>query len=222
MLEIIGSSLKQCIDIEKYGGERIELVSALHLGGLTPSYGLVKEVLKHVNIPIVVMLRTHNHGFKYNAEDLLTMKEDAIMFEKLGVKRVVFGALDDNGMPDMSAVEYVLGSTNLDMVFHRAIDSSRDPVEALKIIQQNPRITHVLTSGGTSENRLAVLKEMKKIATLKIVVGKSITAANARLFLDELNDVDIHIGTYALKDSDLEEDIDPKRMEKILEAIKKD
>lgn len=45
MIEIIASTLRDAMNIEKGGGDRIELVSALSEGGLTPSIGLIK-VLK--------------------------------------------------------------------------------------------------------------------------------------------------------------------------------
>jgi copper homeostasis protein len=43
IIEIIGSTVEDCIEIEKGGAQRIELVSALEVGGLTPSYGLIRK-----------------------------------------------------------------------------------------------------------------------------------------------------------------------------------
>lgn len=37
---------------EAYGANRLELVSAINAGGLTPSYGTIKQVVKSVQIPI--------------------------------------------------------------------------------------------------------------------------------------------------------------------------
>ena len=94
MLEIIATSVEDAIVIEKGGADRIELVSALSEGGLTPSYGLVHRVIGAVNIPVNVMIRPHSLSFVYSDEDLLCMLEDIKQAKALGANGVVFGMLD--------------------------------------------------------------------------------------------------------------------------------
>ena len=65
LLEIIAETIEDAKAIEKGGADRIELVSALALGGLTPSVGLVKRVLETVHLPVNIMIRPHDHGFFY-------------------------------------------------------------------------------------------------------------------------------------------------------------
>ena len=48
MLEIIGMSAEDAKIIEDCGADRIELVSALTEGGLTPSFGLIEKVVNSV------------------------------------------------------------------------------------------------------------------------------------------------------------------------------
>ena len=43
MIEVIATSVDDAIAIEKYGGMRIELSSALSEMGITPSYALIKR-----------------------------------------------------------------------------------------------------------------------------------------------------------------------------------
>lgn len=83
MIEVIASSISDAIKIEKNGGNLIELVTALTEGGLTPSYALIKNVIKQVNIPVNVIIRTHSKAFIYSKEDLEVMKEDIRIAEKL-------------------------------------------------------------------------------------------------------------------------------------------
>ena len=208
MLEIIAQTLKDAVTIEKNGGERIELISSLSEGGLTPSYGLVKQVICSVTIPVNVMLRPHSTSFQYSREDIEIMKEDARMFNELGVKHVVLGILDYQGLPSMDDISYILEDTNLTATFHRAIDESSDLNTSLKLLTSNKRITHVLTSGGPgkAEENLPKIKELlKESEDLTIIIASGITAANINAIQNELDfifenedsrkDYDIHIGT---------------------------
>lgn len=209
MLEIIAQSLKDAVTIEKNGGERIELISSLSEGGLTPSYGLVKQVICSVTIPVNVMIRPHSTSFRYSREDIEIMKEDARMFNELGVKHVVLGILDYQGLPNMEDIGYILEDTNLTATFHRAIDESSDLNTSLKLLASNKRITHVLTSGGPgkAEDNLPKIKEMLRDSDdLTIIIASGITAANINAIQNELDfifendedslkDYDMHVGT---------------------------
>ena len=68
------SSLKKSVDM---GVSRIELCSELSVGGLTPSYGFIKEALKFSkDIPIRVLIRPRAGDFHYNNFEIETMKND--------------------------------------------------------------------------------------------------------------------------------------------------
>ena len=73
LLEIIATSAEECSVIERYGGERIELCSALALGGLTPSAGLVAAARAATGLPIMMMLRPREGGFCYTNEEFATL-----------------------------------------------------------------------------------------------------------------------------------------------------
>lgn len=55
--------------IEDRGADRIELVSALEIGGLTPSNALLRKSLEAASIPTMVMVRHHNQGFVSTTAD---------------------------------------------------------------------------------------------------------------------------------------------------------
>ena len=54
------------------GADRVELNSALFLGGLTPSMGAM-ETARQVDIPIMAMVRPREGGFCYSETEFRTM-----------------------------------------------------------------------------------------------------------------------------------------------------
>lgn len=203
MLEIIGMDIKDCLTIEKNGGDRIELIQSLSEGGLTPSYGLVKRIMKEIDIPISVMIRPHSHTFKYNGYDIETMKDDAKAFYELGVKQVVIGILDENDMPNIEALNYILDGLDFKVTFHRAIDVTSDYLKAVKQLNKNKNITHILTSGGPG--RAVDNIDMLKAAIidnpeLTVIVSGRVNASNIpelkeKLEIHKYKNIDFHIGT---------------------------
>lgn len=209
MLEIIADSLQDAITIEECGGNRIELVQSLGEGGLTPSYGLVKKVLTHVGIPVNVMLRTSSRSFHSSMHDIKVMKEDALAFYEIGIHHVVLGILDIQGMPDLRAMDYILENTDLTMTFHRAIDESRDILEAVKRLKAYRRCTHILTSGGIghAEDNIETVRDIiLKAQGKRVIVASGIHARNLNAIQNELDfnlkgdeggadNFDLHVGT---------------------------
>ncbi|MFH5835114.1 copper homeostasis protein CutC [Proteiniclasticum sp. C24MP] len=209
MLEIIAETLEDALIIEKSGGDRIELVASLSEGGLTPSYGLVKQVISQVSIPVNVMIRPHSASFEYSREDLEVMREDARVFNELGVKHVVLGILDFEGLPNMEALSYILEDTNLTATFHRAIDESSDLPAALHLLETNKRITHILTSGGPgkAEDHLEMIRKLiHETDDITMILASGITKENLQAIRNHMDfalegeesaqkEYDIHVGT---------------------------
>lgn len=209
MLEIIAETIKDAMTIEQNGGERIELISALSEGGLTPSYGLVKQVISHVSIPVNVMIRPHSASFEYSIEDIEVMREDARIFNELGVKHVVLGVLDYEGLPNMEALAYILEDTNLTATFHRAIDESKDLMASLNLLETNKRITHILTSGGpgkAEDNIDMIRKLIHETEDITMILASGISKENLQAIRNDVDftfetsstgyrEYDIHVGT---------------------------
>ena len=57
LLEVIACSVEDAIQAEEGGADRLEIVSDLDVGGLTPPLELVREIRSEVNLPLRVMLR---------------------------------------------------------------------------------------------------------------------------------------------------------------------
>lgn len=80
-IEFIATTIEDALLIEKSGADRIELVSALAEGGLTPSHALIEAVVNSVKIPVNVMVRPHSQSFCYTQNDLEIMKKISKSFD---------------------------------------------------------------------------------------------------------------------------------------------
>ena len=58
LIEAIASTVSEALELERLGVDRIELVTAVTEGGLTPSLGLIETVTSQCTIPVNVMLKT--------------------------------------------------------------------------------------------------------------------------------------------------------------------
>lgn len=121
--------------VEGSGAHRLDLVSAMSEGGLTPSYGAIRRVVENVDIPVQVMIRNHGHSFEYREEDLEIMKEDLMITNQLGANRIVFGCLNEDHTIDEKMLEEVLKlADGIDFTFHRAFDRVPNQEEAYKTL----------------------------------------------------------------------------------------
>ncbi len=57
ILEVIACTVEDAIEAERGGANRLEIVSRLETGGLTPAPDLVRKIKANVSLPLRVMLR---------------------------------------------------------------------------------------------------------------------------------------------------------------------
>lgn len=182
VIEMIATTVKDALEIQEGGGQRIELVSALSEGGLTPSYGLIESVVKQVAIPVNVMIRPHSKHFVYTDLEIDLMKRDIEVARKLGANGVVLGVLTIDHMIDTKKLEKLLGACEgLEVTFHRAIDET-DVVMSTKQLAKYREITTILTSGGVKSSiihHLDIINEMVGLAGhINILLGGGLTMDN--------------------------------------------
>lgn len=129
------------------GAERIELCSALELGGLTPLPGLM-ALAKESGIEAYALIRPRSGDFVFDAHDEAAMLRDIDAVRTAGLAGVVLGAnhadgtLDDRLLARLLAHAQGLGST-----VHRAIDLVPDFAEATETAIALG-FDRILTSGG--------------------------------------------------------------------------
>lgn len=147
LLEICCGSIDDAIQADAGGADRVELCSALFLGGLTPSLGTLLEAKQRVKIPVITMVRPRSGGFCYTEAEMATMERDVEAAVTNGADGIVFGILDPEGNIDLrrsTRLRKLIG--NRQAVFHRAFDVTPDPFRALEQLV-DIGMTRVLTSG---------------------------------------------------------------------------
>ena len=147
LVEICCGSLEDALHAQEGGADRVELCSALCVGGLTPSLGAILEVEAQVGVPVMVMIRPRAAGFHYRDSEIAVMERDARAALEAGAEGVVFGTLRADGSVDEAACGRLRRAADgREAVFHRAFDATPDPFRALEQLI-GLGITRVLTSG---------------------------------------------------------------------------
>ncbi|MEV6930575.1 copper homeostasis protein CutC [Dactylosporangium sp. NPDC051485] len=155
LLEIIVLDAIDARNAADGGANRVELVSDMASGGLSPAPATVSAVRAAVAIPVRVMLRT-TPGF---AADLPALRRTARELRAAGATELVLGFLDPRGAVDTAALDE-LAPGDAPWTFHRAIDHAASRADAWRALAGRPGLDAVLTGGspaGVGGGGLAVL-----------------------------------------------------------------
>lgn len=165
------------------GADRIELVSALAVGGVTPSPGAMRQAAR-CGIPVRAMIRPRPGDFCYDGDELDLMRHDIEAARAAGLAGVVFGANLPSGDLDLRALGRLCAHASalgLETALHRSFDLAPDPLEALDVAI-SLGIATVLTSGGaaTAGDGVDVLHSLADHAAgrIEIMAGVGVSAAN--------------------------------------------
>ncbi|MFD2131808.1 copper homeostasis protein CutC [Pseudogracilibacillus auburnensis] len=223
LIEVIGTSLSDVLDAEKYHADRVELCQSMMESGLTPSYGLIKSAVEAVDIPINVMVRPHSNSFVYDEHDFKIMREDIRAIKSLGANGIVIGSLTDRGTVDEDVLQRLLDEADgLKVTFHRAFDFVRDQKEALETILTYEQITTILTAGGdgtASEfvENLVELHDRTKDTHLTIMPGNGLRVDELKPFYQAIQPKALHFGTGIRIDQAYANGISEEQIKKIRE-----
>lgn len=133
LLEVAANSVASAVAAQDGGAGRVELCTALELGGLTPSHAQIALTRERLRIPLYVLVRPRAGDFLYDDDECSTMLRDIEACVALGCDGVVLGVLDADGNVDRRrCAELVSAAKGLGVTFHRAIDVSRDPLQSLE------------------------------------------------------------------------------------------
>ncbi|GAA0443534.1 MAG: copper homeostasis protein CutC [Bacillota bacterium] len=226
-LEVIVNNGIEAIQAEALGADRLELVSAINEGGLTPSYGTIKQVLNSVSIPVQVMIRPHSYHFCYSNNDMEIICADIEQLLDLGGNRIVFGALTEDNKVDTTILEKVITiDSSLDITFHRAFDETASLTDAYRTLNNYKNVKRVLTSGGAAncDNGKEMLKKLVEMeADLngpKIMPGSGLTPYNIKEIHDAVQADNYHFGKAVRIDNDFKYGFDKASMEQIKQIVK--
>ena len=165
IVEVCVNSLQSAINAEKAGADRLELCSELGVGGITPSFGLLKSIKQEIKIPVHVLIRPRSGDFTYAKHDFDIMKTDIQQCVEMGFEGVVSGILMKDYTLDQRRTEELIEiSQELTFTFHRAFDWVRDPGLTFKQLQ-SIGVDYVLSSGqqNAALKGLPLLEAMRKL-----------------------------------------------------------
>ncbi len=199
IIEAVCCSLEDALAAERAGASRVELCSAIELGGLTPSLGLVQAVKAKCSIPAVAMVRPRAGGFAYRADEIEVMTRDAKSFVEAGIDGLVIAALTSEGQVDAAACASMLAAAGSvsQRVFHRAFDATPDLFASLETLI-SLGFTRILTSGGadTALSGAGTLRRLVNQAAgrIEILPAGGVRASNASEILDLSGATQLHLG----------------------------
>lgn len=177
------------------GADRIELCSALQLGGLTPSPGLI-AIAAQATIPVYAMIRPRAGSFVYSACEIDQMLREIDAIRAAGLAGVVFGVNQLDGSLDHEALARLKQhATGLGATLHRAFDLVPDIDEAVRIAI-DLGFERILTS-GRARTALDGLDDLERAFTaaggeITIMPGSGLTAENVGTLLARLRVTEIH------------------------------
>jgi len=177
------------------GGDRIELCSALPLGGLTPSAGLMAAAAK-MPVPAYAIIRPRAGDFVYSTDELEIMKRDIDTARAARLPGVVLGASLPDGRLDADALTALTAhAEGLGKTLHRAFDLVPDVKEAVDIAVRLG-FERILTSGGakTAAEGLVMLEQAIAAAAgrISIMPGSGVTLATVGQLWPRLQIGEIH------------------------------
>lgn len=161
-VEVCANSVRSALNAQAAGADRLEICTELGVGGLTPSYGMLLQMKEAISIPMHVLIRPRSGDFTYSDHEFNAMLEDIRTCVKLGFNGIVSGVLDLDGNVDRVRTSLLLeSSSGLPFTFHRAFDWTREPMQALEVLE-GLGVTNILTSGqaSTAIEGLSLLKDL--------------------------------------------------------------
>ncbi len=201
-----GVKIELCVDsgagaavAQDAGADRIELCSALEVGGLTPSLGLIEQARDHFRGPIVLLVRPRPGGFTYDEGELRTMERDIDCALRCGLAGIAIGVLTKDGRVDVAAMDRLIEhSRPLEVTFHRAFDLCADFAAATDALLALG-VDRVLTSGGRESAESGIDRLREVIARLErakgrtsVMPGGGVSASNVEKILGATGAREIH------------------------------
>ena len=188
LLEICANSYQSAKNAQDAGAKRIELCSELSIGGITPSYGLIKQVIDELDIETFILIRPRSGNFCYTDDEFEIIKKDIKTCKDLGCDGIVSGILNpDNSIDIERTQELIKLSEPLAFTFHRAFDVVPNPKEALEQLI-DLGVERVLTSGQHLKaiDGLDILKALQHQSQnrITVLVGSGVSSKNAKVFKD--------------------------------------
>ena len=185
IVEVCANSLQSALNAQQAGADRLEICMELGLGGITPSYGLLKELRKLIAIPMHVLIRPRSGDFTYSTSEFEVMLQDIAICRDLGFEGIVSGVLNSDFTLDIDRTTQLYEvSEGMQFTFHRAFDWVKDPLYTLRTLDAIG-LDNILTSGqaNSAVEGLHLLKSFKQEAKrVSIIPASGIRPDNVLMF----------------------------------------
>ena len=207
ILECCVDSVESAIEAQKGGADRVELCSALVIGGLSPSVAMFQKVKEAIDIKVHVLLRPRFGDFCYTDYEHEILKEEVKMFRNLGADGVVIGTLKPDGTLNMEQMkELVEAAGEMSITLHRAFDMCVDPVKTLEDAKALG-IHTILTSGqkNTCINGTDLLAKLVEQSNqeIDIMIGGGVDASVIKELHQKTGATSYHMSGKIVVDSDM-------------------
>ncbi len=191
ILEICVDSYASALAAIKGGADRLELCSALSIGGLTPYAALLQQIRRISDIPIRCLMRPRAGDFLYTPDEIDQMSTQIRNLRACGADGFVIGCLTAHGDLDDDAMKPLIeAACGAGLTLHRCIDVSCDPMETY-LQAAYLGIDTVLTSGG-AVNCTAGQETIGKLLKLRdthngpeVLIGAGVNARVISSFREE-------------------------------------
>ena len=183
VLEICADSYASAMAAIEGKADRIELCSALVMGGLTPYEMLLRQIKAVSEIPVRCLMRPRAGDFLYTKEELELLRRQILQLKAAGADGFVIGCLTAEGALDAEAMKPLIEACDgRGITLHRCIDVSRD-------LEQTYRdaaalgIDTVLTSGGAGSCRAGketirrLIEIRDEIGGPEVLIGAGVNAS---------------------------------------------
>lgn len=197
--EICCGSYYDAICAIKGGARRIELNSALTLGGLTASTATLQLIKQYdATLQVISMVRPRAAGFCYSDLEFRVMKEECKELLCKGADGIAFGCLTPDASLDLEKNKELIAiihASGKEAVFHRAFDCCSNPFQTIEQLIELG-VQRVLTSGLAPKalEGKAILKELQKNYghEIEILAGSGVNASNALELIQETGIYQVH------------------------------
>jgi len=223
ILEVIACSVADAIEAEKGGAGRLEVVSALDRGGLTPPVALVRAIKDAVDLPLRVMVR-ESDGYQTNGEiEIEKLCAAADEFSRLDVDGLVLGFLKNKTIDLELTARVLAAAPKLKATFHHAFEDAADQLQTLGEIKKLSQVDRILSHGGSGdfEERRQRLDEYVNAAAPEItVVAGGRIDSNAIALLRHTSAVrEFHVGRAARRDFRVEGEVQSELVRALVNGL---
>lgn len=186
VLEVCVDSLASAKAAAAGGADRLELCSALAVGGLSPYVELLEQIREVCGLPVRCLMRPRAGDFLYEPEEIELLCAQICRLREAGADGFVLGALTPDGDLAEDAVARMMEACGgRPVTLHRCIDVSRD-LEATYRAAARLGVDTVLTSGGAAAcvdgadmlERLLALRDAEQGP--EVLIGAGVNAAVIR------------------------------------------